>query len=435
MKPQLNSWLGIAAFLAPITLQAAGFSLLEQTGSGIGYAYAGAAAAADDASDMYFNPAALSLLDSPQIVLAAHGIDLQTKFRDRGSTLPPAGLGVLPTGVTHDDAGNSIIVPNGYFACPIGRRWAVGLGLNVPFGLNTRYSDPWIGRFQGLRNNLKTLNANPALAYRMNDFVSLGAGLNYQWAKAELSNAVLLGPGLEGRALLDVDDEAWGWNAGVIFKLPAATRIGLSYRSRLEHTFSGNTTVSTLAGTVIPTVSGATSADITFPDTAEISVVQPLDPGFELRGDLTWMGWSKIDAVSLLDTATGLPRDVLNFALKDAVRVALGMGYKWSEQWTWRAGIAWDQSPVRNSTRSVRLPDTDRKWLTVGARWSPSRKLWVDAGYAHLFFDDASIDSTRAQLGAPASFSSVVTGSYDDAANILSIQLTWTLSEPSDHRS
>jgi long-chain fatty acid transport protein len=426
MDLKLSPLLRIALLGMPATLHAAGFSLLEQSGSGIGYAYAGAAAAADDASAMFFNPAALTLLGKPQIVVAAHGINLETKFSDRGSVLPPAGLGLLPTGATRDNAGDTIAVPNAYLAWPINDRLSLGFGVNVPFGLVTDYDDPWIGRFQGLRSELKTLNANPALAYRVNDFVSIGLGVNYQRAEAELSNAVMLGAGLEGRALLDVDDEAWGWNAGVIFTLPSSTRIGLSYRSKLDYTLTGDTTVRTLAGTTIPTVSGPTSVDITFPDSAQLSAVQPIGAAFELRADVNWMNWSEIGAIFPLNTATGLPRDVLNFAFEDTVRVALGVGYKWNERWTWRAGIAWDESPVKDEVRTVRLPDGDRKWLTVGARWQPAEKVSIDAGYAHLLVDNTSVNLTREQLGAPASFGSVVSGGYDNAVDILSVQLNWS---------
>jgi len=416
--------LGTAVCATPPAF-AAGFSLLEQSGSGIGTAYAGAAASADDASAMFFNPAALSLLESPQAAVAAHAINLETKFSDRGSILPPAGLGLIPQGATNDNAGDLLGLPNAYFAWPVNDRLSFGFAINTPFGLKTDYVDPWVGRFQGLRSELKTVNANPALSWKVSDTVALGIGVNYQYAEAELTNAVLLAPATEGRAGIDVDDEAWGWNVGAIFTLPSATRIGVSYRSKLDYTLTGDTSVTTLGGLPIAAASGPTSVDITFPDSASLSVVQPIAEGLDIRADASWMNWSEVDTVFAVNPATGTPRDVLHFGFDDTMRYSLGVNYRRNDQWTFRAGTAFDESPVKNDVRTVRLPDTDRWWLTIGARWQPTENLLVDAGYAHIFVDDATIALTREQTGAPPSFSSRVVGEYDSSVDILSVQVSW----------
>lgn len=414
-----------AALCAPSLTHAAGFSLLEQTGSGIGNAYAGAAASPDDASVMFFNPAGLALLDSPQVAIAAHAIDLETKFHDKGSTLPAAGLGALPTGSTHDDAGDLIPLGNAYLAWPLNDNVAFGFAVNTPFGLKTQYDDPWIGRFQGIKSELTTVNANPAIAVKLNDRVSLGFGANYQHAHAELTNAVMLGPATEGRARVDVSDDTWGWNYGAIFILPGATRIGVSYRSQMAYSLEGDTNVSTLTGLPIAAASGPTKISITFPDSANLSVAQPLNDSLELRADASWMNWSKVGTVFATNTATGTPRDVLHFGFKDTARIALGLDYKRNEQWTFRAGTAWDQSPVTDDVRTVRLPDNDRWWLSVGTRWRPMQNLMLDAAYAHLFVRNSDIALTREQIGAPASFASTVVGDYDNSVNIVSLQATW----------
>jgi len=414
-----------AALCAPSLTRAAGFSLLEQTGSGIGYAYAGAAAAPDDASVMFFNPAGLALLGKPEVTLVAHAIDLETKFHDKGSTLPLAGLGALPQGATRDDAGDVIPLGNAYLAWPLNDNVAFGVAINTPFGLKTEYDDPWVGRFQGIKSELTTINVNPAMAVKLSDAVSLGFGVNFQHAHAELTNAVLLGPATEGRARIDVNDNAWGWNTGAIFTLPSATRIGVSYRSQMAYTLTGDTSVSTITGMPIAAASGPTRVGITFPDSAELSVVQPLNDAFELRADASWMNWSKVGTVFATNTATGLPRDVLHFGFKDTARVAVGIGYKHSDQWSFRAGTAWDESPVTDEVRTVRLPDSDRWWLSVGTRWQPTQNLTLDAAYAHLFIRNADVALTREQTGAPASFASTVVGGYDASVNILSLQATW----------
>jgi long-chain fatty acid transport protein len=172
-------------------------------------------------------------------------------------------------------------------------------------------------------------------------------------------------------------------------------------------------------------VSGPTSVDITFPDSASLSIVQPLREGLDIRADASWMNWSEVDTILAVNPATGAARDVLHFGFDDSMRYSLGVNYEYNEQWTFRAGTAFDESPVKNEVRTVRLPDTDRWWLSAGARWRPSENLLVDAGYVHIFVDDATVALTREQIGTPPSFSSRVVGEYDSSVDILSVQVTW----------
>ncbi len=193
----------------------------------------------------------------------------------------------------------------------------------------------------------------------------------------------------------------------------------------MEYSLTGDTNVSTLTGLPIAGASGPTKIGITFPDSANLSVAQPLNDTLELRADASWMNWSKVGTVFATNTTTGVPRDVLQFGFKDTTRIALGLNYKRDEQWTFRAGTAWDQSPVNDDVRTVRLPDNDRWWLSAGTRWQPTRNLMLDAAYSHLFVRSTDIALTRAQTGAPASFASTVVGDYDNSVNIVSLQVTW----------
>jgi len=418
--------IGLAAVLAlPLTAHASGFALQEQNASGLGNAFAGSAAAPNDASIIFYNPAGLSALEAPQVSVSTDGIDLATRFHDVASTLPLAGLGLLPRGATSSDAGAFRVVPSAYFAVPSRSGVSFGLGVGAPFGLQTKYDDPWVGRFQGIDTQLWTVNFNPSLSWRVNDWLSLGAGADYQKANAKLTNAVLLGPGVEGRARLDVHDWAWGWNVGALASLASGTRIGLSYRSRISYDLSGDTTVTTTGGAVIPFAGGATKAAITMPDSAIASLAQQLSQTWELLGDVSWTHWSRIQDVNAVDPATGLPRDILHFGFRDTWRAALGLSYHWSDELTFRGGVAWDQSPVRDASRTVRLPDNDRKWVSVGMQWRPIGNISVDAGYAHLFVNSYGVDLTRPQVGAPASFASTVVGTYDTSINIYAAQLTY----------
>ena len=132
------------------------------------------------------------------------------------------------------------------FPCLLGIAWCIGIGVNAPFGLVTEYDSDWVGRFQGIKSDLKTININPTIAYKVNDAFSVGFGVNYQKFDAELTQIAVqhsdqLGTGV--RAKLEADDDGFGWNAGVLFQAGPATRIGFSYRSAIDYTLEGDVTV------------------------------------------------------------------------------------------------------------------------------------------------------------------------------------------------
>lgn len=414
----------MACAMAAGAAHGAGFALIEQSASGVGASFAGSAAHAADASIQYFNPAGLVLLTRPQASLAVHAIDLGMEFRDSGSTLPPAGLGQLPSGAIRADAGDLLWVPDLHVAWPLGDRIVAGLSVSAPYGLKTEYDDPWVGRFQGLLTELKTINVNPSVGLRVNDHFAIGVGVSWQRADAELTHAVMLGAATEGRARLEVDDSGWGWNIGVLFTPLEGTNVGLGYRSRVGYDLTGELTVSA-GGTVLPAAGGPTTARIDMPEQAYLSLSQAIGERFTLLADVSWTGWGAVQELRALDPATGAPRDVLHFAFRDRWRYALGGEYQLNPRWMLRAGVARDGSPVDDTHRSVRLPDKDRTWLSVGTRWQPKDQLAIDAGYAHLFVSDAPVDLTRPQLNGPATFTSTVRGRYDSAVDIFSLQVTW----------
>ncbi|HVY04800.1 MAG TPA: outer membrane protein transport protein [Burkholderiales bacterium] len=417
--------LGGASTLA----SAAGFALIEQSGSGMGNAFAGAAATAEDASMIFYNPAGMSELKGTQFAVGAHVIDLSAKFSNSGST-KPAAIVTNPLGGNGGDAGDVSVVPNVYFVLPIGESLAFGIGVNAPFGLKTDYDDNWAGRFQGIKSELTTYNINPALSFKVNDMFSIGAGVNYQHMKVDLTNAVVLGPNTEGRADLNADDDAWGWNAGVLFKPTASTKIGLAYRSKLDYNLSGTTNVTTASGAPVTAASGATNADITLPDSFSISLAQKLNEQWEFLADATFTKWSEIGRVDVVNSSNGTLRDVLNLNFDDSWRFSVGANYKLDERWTLKGGVAYDQTPVKDATsRTVRLPDNDRYWISVGAGVKVAQTGKLDIGYSHLFIKDADINFTRSQqapgfttqVAAPGT-ASTVAGSYSGSVDIFSIQ-------------
>src|SRR6267378_2539847 len=220
--------------LAGSEAHAAAFALYEQGVSGLGNAYAGAAAVAEDATTVWWNPAGMSRLGvGKHFAIGGVLISPSTKFSNGSST--PAGFNTAPAG-TGGDAGKDAIVPSMFYVMDLNPRMHFGIGISVPFGLKTEYDSNWIGRFQGISSEVKTLNINPSLSYKLSETASIGGGISYQRGKVDLKTAVnysatafsaggafllglIGGLGVEGQNKTSVDGDAWGFNLGGLFNV------------------------------------------------------------------------------------------------------------------------------------------------------------------------------------------------------------------------
>jgi long-chain fatty acid transport protein len=435
----------VASALPFVTSQAhaSAFALSEQGVSGLGNAYAGAAAAAEDASTVWWNPAGMSRLPSGKhLLVGAHVIMPSTKFTNNGST---PGAASNPTKVGDGgDAGSTALVPNFFFAMNLNPTWSFGVGVNVPFGLMTEYDSDWIGRFQGIKSEVQTININPSVSYKLSDRASLGFGVSWQQGKIDLLSAVnysgvafgaggagLLGavggPGVEGQNATSLDGDAWGFNVGALFDVTPATRVGIHYRSSLDYSMKGSTSFTGVPAAFagIPALAAGTSngdvkLDFETPATASLSVAHKVNDRLELLGDVTWTEWSRITRLPLVRTSgagSGSTLDTLTFNFEDTWRASFGVNYKYSGPWTLRAGVAYDQSPVPSAQeRTVRLPDNDRYWLSLGATYKMSQASRLDFGYTYIMIKDADIANNQTAAGRGN-----IVGTYQANVNILSV--------------
>lgn len=358
---------------------AAAFQLLEQNASGLGTAYAGSAAVADNASTIYFNPAGMTQLGGYQLSAGLTGVRPSYEYRDQA--------GVKSGG----DAGSWGAVPNAYLSGQLTKDLFVGVGVSAPFGLATEYDSAWAGRLIAINSKITTVNLNPSIAYRVNDKVSLGFGLNYQKIDAELTRT---GVDLKG------DDTSWGWNAGALFTLSPAMRVGVSYRSPIKYTLEG-----TLNGSL------PIRADVKLPDTFILSVWQQVSDRWEAMGDLSYTRWGSLDSLTVVSRNSGAPicaPEVFNY--ENSWRFAWGAAYKASQSAKVKFGIAFDRTPVRDQYRSPRVPDNNRLWLSLGGQWNTGSYGKVDVGYSYLYV----LDPVISQPG--------LLGKYDASAHVLGAQ-------------
>jgi len=393
---------------------ASAFALIEQSASGLGNSYAGAAAAAEDASTIFYNPAGMSLLPGGMQVSAGLAlINLSAKFSDSGST---PGAGPRPLGNNGGNAGDLSAVPNVYFAMGVAPDWKVGVGVSVPFGLKTEYDPAWMGRFQAIKSDIKTYNINPSVSYKLDDKMSFGFGLNYQSIDAEFTNAVNLGVAEEMADIKAKDNSGWGFNLGAMFQLAPDTRLGVSYRSSIKYHLTGTATFSLNN----PVPSTNVSTDIKMPDSASIALQHRLNPSWTLLADVSRTGWAKIKELKIESDIGTLSTTPENF--RNTWRVGVGAIHRYNDAWSMKMGLAFDQSPVNDTDRTARLPDNNRLWLSFGGQYKLSKDGTLDFGYAHLFIKDAPINQLNP---TPPANNGQLVGTYKGSVDIFGAQFAY----------
>jgi long-chain fatty acid transport protein len=485
----------------PPPTDAGSFALNEQSVSGLGTAYAGAAAQANDASTIFFNPAGIALLDQGEFQIGGQYIMPQATFTNEGSryNLPNTPLnGLRLGGGNGGDGGVNHLLPNIYLSQPVFRSsqygdLAVGIGLSVPFGLDTDYNPGWVGRYVSLRTKLTTFDIQPTIAYRLFDRISFGASLDIQYASARLTQAIdfgLAGAELTGQfeqalpaflaargvpaaaipALVSATQQAYanagfvpggrdgisevtgndwkvGFTLGAIFEYWKGDdrsffqdgRFGLSYRSGISHTPQGS---ASFRDVPIITAAGApvqfpqpnafqniffdqnATAQLDLPQIFQFGLYQRFDRQFGIMGDIAWTRWSSLQSVPINFQNAATPSAVLQLDYKDSLRYAIGFEWYATKNLTFRLGFAYDETPIQGANfRTPRIPDNNRYFLSAGLRWSPTRFMDIDVGYAHLFVQDPTVDFTDSQ-------GHQLRGVFDAAVNIVGAAVTFRWGGP-----
>ena len=406
--------LGLAGLLAATgQAHASGLQITEQSVTGLGRAFAGGSLPNDDASGAYFNPADLMLGSGTQMQFGMSFVGITTEAENAGSTIRlPANLGAVltqpgtvpvfvtvPTSGRDDDGGTDNLVPNGYYLMDLGDRMRFGLSLNAPFAVSTSYGKGWVGRYHALDSELTTIDFNPSLAYRVNDNLSFGFGVSAQYAEAKLTRAQFnpLAPARDGETEIKGDDWGYGFNLGATYEFDPATRVGLSYRSRVKYTLEGDVTLSGIPGR-----SGKTPAtvDWTAPDWLLLTAYRRIDDKWAIMGGVRWTNWSLFQELRI-KLADGR-QEVIEEKWDDSWTFNIGVSYDYNPEWTFRAGYQFDQTPVQSTEfRTPRIPDSDRNAFAVGFSYRPNPRLSLDFGYMYLSFDDSSTDNTINLLPAP----------------------------------
>ena len=458
---------GVAGALAAADANAAAFQLKENSAKGLGRAFAGSTSAEGDASVVATNPASMRLLEGTQIQGDVSAISFGAKFRGQGKYANGAPI----SGGNGGDAGMIAPVPAAYFPLPFGENdnMHFGASLTVPFGFKTEYDRDWVGRYNGVKTELQAIDLGVAFSYDINPYLSFGASVFAERLNVDLTSAVDTGtainasaqqkaaaavlaaggtaaqaaaasrqaavamaqqgfaPGTaDGYLRIKGDEVSMGYTLGMTVSPVEGTNIAFSYRSQVKHKINDGKADFTIPGNAATFLAAAAPgtfidskgrASITLPASATVSFTHRVNDQWKIMADVSRTAWSKFDQVTV-DYDSNQPDSVLPFHYRDTTFASIGTEYRMNEKLTLRGGLAYDQTPTTDAHRDVRVPDTTRKWLSLGLTYAASDKMEYSVGYTHLFTKDPNITSTSATANT-------VTGKYKVSGDVLAASMQY----------
>jgi long-chain fatty acid transport protein len=393
---RLNNFF-LAAGLSTLSLNtfAAAFQLSEHSASGLGRAFAGEAAIAENASVVARNPALMSQFRENQLSVVGTYIVPDVSLTGKsGPVYSSAGA------LNNDSIAPEAFVPATYFVMPLDDKFAVGFGLFSNFGLATQFDEDYAAGQLAGKTEIVTVNFNTSVSYQVNQRLTVAAGLNYVYADAtitrhvgDLSNA-LAAQGLSVPAStlaldLEGDDYGYGYNLGVAYDLDENSRFGLHYRSKVDITFDGiySNALPLVPGLFPNGQSGAVQPGkvaLELPATAEFSGSHQLDDKWGVHYSVMWTQWSSFERLEAF--VPGQDKSVFakeeNFS--NSFRYAMGADYQLNTNVKLRAGIAYDETPTDSQLLSISIPDTNRLWLSTGGTYLLDDSSSVDLGLSVL---------------------------------------------------
>lgn len=374
----------VMAVCAASAAHAAGFMLTEQSAGALGRAYAGVGVDGTDLSGVYYNPATMTLHPGTQIQagFVAVGLDLAFEGAEKYD------------GVSENGQYNTQAIPHGYISHQLTDSMWIGLAMTVPFGMGTEYKDDWRLANRGISAEVLTFDFNPNVAWKVSDKLSLGAGMSIQYAAADLKMQENLGIAkLDGE--VDADSIAWGFNVGLMWSPLENLRFGLSYRSKVNHNAEGDFTIDNirdvqkgyeyiygLAGTY-----GDARATLSAPAWAMATAAWDVNELLSLYATFRWTDWSSFDTLDIKSSGlnpVGGVKTVENH-WQDTYLVSVGADLRFTNWWTFRAGIGYETSAVDDPKyRTAIIPDADRLWLALGSSFKATENMQIDVSAAWL---------------------------------------------------
>jgi long-chain fatty acid transport protein len=414
MRASLYASTLVALAAGVATAQAGGFAVREQSAYGQGSSFAGMAAPGDSISSMFWNPAAVTTVNGITVEGDVTGVIPNSELDlDPSSTLAAFGNG--------GNIGENGIAPAGYFAMPVTDQLYFGVSVNAPYGFSTTSNVPWAGMLNHLDAEVTSINVAPVLGFKFNDMVSAAVGIQVQYFDVDIETA-LAPVANPPRQELEGDSTDVGFVAGLTLTPMDGTTIGLGYRSGIDHSISGTQTFD------ITPVAFPISADLDLNDTVSAGVRQRINDAFTVMAGVEWTNWSSLQTIPIEGSPVPGASLVLNY--DDGWFFSAGAEYKFNPNWTFRGGLGYEIAPTTDEFRSLRLPDADRVWASVGASYNWNEQLSIDFGYSHLFVDDAPVSETATALTPLGPVPVTTSGTFDSHVDIFAIGVRYKFGGP-----
>lgn len=469
----------LSILVAPMAA-GSGYSVGTQSVSAQGTANANGAEALD-ASVIFNNPAGMMNLQGTQFSAVGNYVLPNIKFTQSGQATGNLGGTLVP--ITGSDGGEPIddtFIPHFYLSHRLSENTAVGLGVFVPFGANAEFNDDFVGRFYALATELTTINLNPSFAVRVKEGHSFGFGLNVQYMDGTLRRKIYA-PAISGALATDQvinggmtvpqalamvnnsvvqnadgsldpmfkasgDDVAFGLNAGYLYEFDEGTRVGLAWRSRIHHELEGDASLynmealeQQMVADGLPTDALATiakSADarlrVDTPESLSFNIYHKITDTVAVMSDVTWTKQSRLKEIVV--EAQPITTTYLQTDWRTTAKISLGATWQVSQPFQLRAGYMYDESPIDGADTTLpTLPDNDRNWFSVGAKWQITPAHSLDFAYTYLMvedrFMDRSFDSQRdtdvpnnPSPDGQGSSAGTVAGNFESSAHLLGVQ-------------
>ncbi|WP_017905866.1 outer membrane protein transport protein [Pseudomonas asplenii] len=450
--------------------QAGGFSTPTYGAPGWGRAFGGGSLFKNDPSAAFNNPAAMAFIDQNVAQLTVDYARIKIKYKGNvndyqgnpATTLPVDANGNTgdPVPLTGDggQGGFTAWLPTGFMVMPINDRLAFGLSQVVPQGMRTTWDEGWKGRDFAVDTKIETVGLTGSLSFKVNDQFSLGGGIIVQNSKGfvsqnlNLTGAAALAPsgspfpsGVGSNLIrVKVDNTSVGWFTGVVWKPTEQDTLGLNYHAKIKNKMEGKYNIradaigrffmtqpvgangETLVELAYPGLKlnpdGANaSTQLDIPATAGLDWVHVFNDRFTLGASATWTQWSSFKSLTLKSDGNTLVAIPYNY--KDSMMYSLGGDYKFTDRLTLRAGVAFDQTPTRDSTRDPRIPDNDRWFTSLGFGYEIKEipGLSIDGAYSRQFVKEASIKTHNVdRLGG-----STLDGKAESSGEVVSLAATY----------
>ena len=478
-KQQVQALMGLAlmgGLMVAAPVQAGGFSTPTYGAPGWGRAFGGGSLFKNDPSSAFNNPAAMAFVDHNVAQMTVDYARIKIKYKGQANDYqgnPVSNTPFNPDGTFDPDAavlnnndggqgGFTAWLPTGFMVMPLGDRFAFGLAQVVPQGMRTTWDENSKLRDFAVDTKIETVGLTGSLSFKVRDDLSIGAGMIVQHSKGFVSqNIDLLAAAANSQSELGgipfpaglgtslirvkVDNTSVGWFTGVVWKPTEQDSLGLNYHAKIKNKmtgkyniradafsnqlltapspFGGNGTITEVAYPglkLIPDGANA-STQLDIPATAGLDWVHQFNDRFTMGMSAVWTQWSSFKDLTLKSDGNTIVAIPYNY--RDSWMYSVGGDFKATDELTLRAGLAFDQTPTRNSTRDPRIPDGDRTFLSLGAGYDVRAipGLSLDVAYSHQFVQEVNLKTKNVdRLGGAR-----LDGKAESSGDVVAVSATY----------